>query len=299
VGIGSNAMRDRWLLAPVVALALCGVACGSGGDSGARSSSAAHGTAPTTTEVPTTAAPAPTTTAPDPLARPAWLGTRVLPTGADGSAEVQPTPPELDPRHLRTVDALPPPADGQFHGTVTPVPADVAARSSWQPACPVALEELRYVTVTFWGYDDAAHTGELLVNRDAADGFVDVFHRLFDARYPIEEMRVTSAADIDAPPTGDGNNTSAFACRPTRGRTTWSEHAYGKAVDVNPFMNPYTNGPRVLPELASTYLDRADVRPGMITPGDLVSGAFSAIGWEWGGAWERPTDFMHFSADDR
>src|SRR4029453_7628892 len=91
-----------------------------------------------------------------------------------------------------------------------------------------------YVTVSFWGFDDRAHTGELLVHRSAAAPFVGVFHRLFDARYPIEEMRVTSRADLDAPPTGDGNNTSAFACRPSRGSTSWSHHAHGRAVDVNP-----------------------------------------------------------------
>ena len=52
----------------------------------------------------------------------------------------------------------------------------------------------------------------------------------------------------DLAPTGDGNNTSAFVCRPTRGATTWSAHAYGLAVDVNPFCNPYLKGALVLPK---------------------------------------------------
>lgn len=293
-------MRGRWLGAAVVALSLTGVACGSGGDrtgpgaSGGRSTTTV---APTTTSVP--AGTSTTATTADPLARPAWLGTRVLPTNPDGSVSARRTPPELDPRTLRTLDHLPPPADGGFHARVVAVPAAVAARSSWEPACPVALADLRYVTVSFWGFDAKAHTGEMLVHRDAADGFVRVFHRLFDARYPIEEMRVTSRADLDAPPTGDGNNTSAFACRPTRGKSSWSQHAYGLAVDVNPFQNPYTNGARVLPELASAYLDRAEPRPGMIRPGDQVTGAFGSIGWHWGGLWHDPTDYMHFSANNR
>ena len=76
----------------------------------------------------------------------------------------------------------------------------------------------------------------------------------------------------------------------------WSTHAYGLAVDLNPFQNPYRRGDLVLPELASAYLDRGRVRPGMIRPGDVVTKAFAAIGWTWGGTWRSPTDSMHFSA---
>ena len=294
-------MRDRWLAAAAAVLTLCAAACGGG--NGALDRSGAAGRPATTTTEPTTAAPttAPPTTAPDPFARPSWLGTRVLPLRADGTAGPEPTPPELDPRQLATIDLLPPPADGGFHSTVGPVPPDVAARSTWQAACPVTLDQLSYVTVSFWGFDGRAHTGELMVDATQAERFVGAFQALFDARYPIEEMRITTPADLDAPPTGDGNNTSAFACRPIagRGRSSWSSHAYGRAVDINPFMNPYISGDLVLPELATSYLARANVRPGMLADGDGVVTAFGNIGWAWGGLWTRPTDYMHFSADDR
>ena len=70
---------------------------------------------------------------------------------------------------------------------------------------------------------------------------------------------------------------------------------YGLAIDVNPFQNPYTKGDLVLPELASSYLDRGRVRPGMITPDGPVVQAFSAIGWTWGGTWHSLKDLQHFS----
>ena len=108
-------------------------------------------------------------------------------------------------------------------------------------------------------------------------------------------MRITRLDELDAPPTGDGNNTGAFACRPTVGQTTFSQHAYGLAIDVNPFQNPYVKGDLVLPELSSAYLDRGDVRAGMILPGDVVVDAFAAIGWEWGGDWRTLKDYQHFS----
>ncbi|BCJ39356.1 hypothetical protein GCM10010168_63960 [Actinoplanes ianthinogenes] len=229
-------------------------------------------------------------------AAPAWLGKRVLPVGADGFAAAGDTPPELRRRSIVTTDVLSAPADGRFHSTIEAVPAEVLARSSWTAACPVKATDLRYVTVGFRGFDGLAHTGELLVNKRAAADLVTVFQRLFTAGYPIEQMRITSAAELNAPPTGDGNGTDAYACRPVRGRTAWSQHSYGLAVDVNPFQNPYHRGKVVLPELATSYLDRRDVRPGMIEPDGVVVRAFAAIGWKWGGDYRSLKDFMHFSA---
>ena len=109
-------------------------------------------------------------------------------------------------------------------------------------------------------------------------------------------MRLVTGADLEAHPTGDGNNTAAFVCRAARKQTRWSAHAYGLAVDINPFQNPYRRGDLVLPELAGAYLDRSPSRPGMVQPGDAVTGAFAAIGWTWGGTWRTPRDLMHFSA---
>ncbi len=223
----------------------------------------------------------------------------MLEAGPDGPAAPQPTPPELDPRILPTIDLLPPPAGSAFEHTVEPVPDDVIARSTWSPECPVARADLRYVTVSFWGFDGLPHTGELLVHADAADDVVEVFRTLHQARFPIEEMRVIDAPELDLPPTGDGNVTSAFVCRPARGSTTWSEHASGRAIDVNPFQNPYQKGDVVLPELATSYLDRSNVRPGMILPGDAVTAAFDAQGWQWGGDWTSSKDLMHFSPSGR
>nr|WP_233621363.1 M15 family metallopeptidase [Amycolatopsis sp. WAC 04182] len=242
------------------------------------------------------AATTPSTSAPPPT--PVWqVGAKPLPLRGDGFGQILPTPPVLANRSLPTADLLPPPAGNRFSGTVNPVPDDVLARSTWQAGCPVSAGELRYLTLSFWGFDGRAHTGEMLVNASVANAVVTVFGQLFAAKFPIEEMRVTAPAELTAPPTGDGNNTSAFVCRPARGQTNWSAHAYGLAIDVDPFCNPYTKGDLVLPELASAYLDRADRRPGMITAGDPTVAAFAAIGWTWGGTWTTPKDRMHFSAN--
>ena len=231
--------------------------------------------------------------------RPAWLGTRVLPRTAQGYGEVRPTPPVLRRRRFPTIDLLPPPESNRFEATVRRVRTEVVKRSTWSPACPVTRNELRYVTVTFYGFDGRPHTGELLVSAGAARDLVAVFRSLYRARYPIEEMRVVDRPELDLPPTGDGNNTTAFVCRPSRGSTSWSQHAYGLAVDVNPFFNPYVDDDVVLPELASYFTARDRRHPGMHQPDGPAVRAFDAIGWEWGGSWQSLKDYMHFSATGR
>ena len=229
----------------------------------------------------------------------AWrVGARPLPLRPDGFGDVLPTPAALRDRRLPTLDRLPAPPGGRFRSSVRPISPAVRARmgTTWKPGCPVGLADLRYVTVSFRGFDGRAHTGELVVHRRVAAGVVSVFARLYRARFPIEQMRLVTGADLTARPTGDGNNTAAFVCRAARKQTRWSAHAYGLAIDVDPFQNPYQRGDLVLPELASAYLDRGDRRPGMIHPGDVVTTAFAAIGWTWGGTWRTPKDLMHFSA---
>jgi hypothetical protein len=298
----------RWLRAAIVVAGLAPVvACGGGTGAASGDGEEAAGATVTTDTTTTTGDDASgdhetgSTTTSEPAgspvrARPDWLGTRVLTTVPGEPPPATPT--ELDPRVLATVDVLPPPAGGGFHSTVQPVPAGVAARSTWHESCPVGLDDLRYDTVSFWGFDDRAHTGELIVHRRAAEPIARAFADLFEHRFPIEDLHVTSASELDAPDTGDGNASAAFVCRATRGGSSWSQHAYGLAVDINPFQNPYTRDGGVIPGLASSYLDRATARPGMVRPGDAVTGAFAAMGWRWGGTWSAP-DLMHFSATGR
>ena len=226
---------------------------------------------------------------------PSWLGERVLPQRPDGLGIARSTPRLLRDRRLATTDFLPPPETRRFEWSIDAAGKRVLERSTWRPSCPVAGRDLAYVNVSFWGFDREHHTGELLVHRSVARDVVSVFRILHRARWPIEEMRITRAAELDAPPTGDGNNTGAFACRPARLSSDWSEHAYGLAIDVNPFHNPYVREDLVLPERALAYRDRSWRRPGMIFPGDVVTRAFARIGWGWGGSWSSSKDWMHFS----
>jgi hypothetical protein len=227
-----------------------------------------------------------------------WVvGASPLPRRRDGYGVVRSTPPALVDRRLPTIDRLPPPPIKAFVSAIGPVPPEVLARSSWTPACPVKPEQLRYLTMSFRGFDARAHTGEMLVNAAVAQTVVEVFKKLFAAGFPIEEMRISPGAELNLPPTGDRNNTEGFICRPKRGQAQWPAQAFGLAIDLNPFHNPYVSGNLVVPELASSYLGRNRVRSGMILDGGPVVRAFDAAGWKWGGRWPGPVNFAHFSTD--
>ncbi len=267
------------------------------------SSTSSYGSPPVTRSaspvVGTAAGAGPVAVGPSPAAPVAWrIGASPLPLRPDGFGQVLATPTVLRNRRLPTVDVLPPPSDGRFAATTGPVTVAIRTRmgETWSPACPVPLVALRYLTVVFRGFDGRAHRGELVVAARVAPQLVGVFRRLYAVGFPIEEMRLPTTADVRAKPTGDGNNTAAYVCRTARGQTRFSQHAYGLAVDINPFQNPEVKRDLVLPELASAYTDRRWQRPGMFLADDRGVRAFASIGWKWGGYWRSLKDPMHFSA---
>ena len=196
-----------------------------------------------------------------------------------------------------------------FHATSRPLSpqqrAAVVASHEWHSACPVALSQLRVLTLAYVGFDGATHTGQLVVNRNAVAPLQRVFARLYALRFPIHHMGFvdTYGPAGERPP--DGDFTASFECRQAsaspcgglanRGTGSWSEHAFGEAVDLNPVENPYVGCGQTRDKTALSYLDRSRLRRGMVTPS--VVAAFRAVGWGWGGGWTGSTqDYMHFSA---
>jgi hypothetical protein len=188
-------------------------------------------------------------------------------------------------------------APAVFTSSVSAVSA-AALGSSWRPGCPVGPDQLRSVRLAFWGFDGRAHTGSLVVHATVTDAVTRVFRSLFEGRFPIRRMDPVDAFDGSDPASMAADNTSAFNCRNavTTGPPSWSVHAYGKAIDVNPVENPYLEGGGVQPPAGSGYIDRADVRPGMAAPAGPLVTAFVAAGWQWGGRWSSSPDYQHFSS---
>jgi hypothetical protein len=193
-----------------------------------------------------------------------------------------------------------------FHALISPLtgaPRAEVQRSAWHHGCPVGLSDLRFLTVSYVGFDGQAHTGQLVVNRSAAAPLARVFRQLYRLRFHIRHMALNDAYGRTSQQPKDGDVSSAFDCRqavpsPCVGGTgtgSWSEHAYGEAVDLNPTENPYTGCGATRDRASRPYLDRSRHREGMVTR--AVVRAFASVGWGWGGSWTGSTkDYMHFSA---
>jgi len=168
--------------------------------------------------------------------------------------------------------------------------------ASWRPGCPVQPGQLRRVEVNHIGFDGQTHRGELIVNDNLVPQVIAVFEQLYELRYPIEKIRTVNhypgAADELSM---EDNNTSAFNCRGIPGSNQWSQHAYGRAIDLNPLLNPYIDDTGAFePRNAAAYLDRSRTDPGLLHNGDPAVLVFTDRGWRWGGSWRTPIDYQHF-----
>lgn len=217
-----------------------------------------------------------------------WRGLRGCTSLAPGPSEVVPEPTTL-PAYAAQVRTIGRALRQQMVG-----------RSHDPDRCPVPLSDLRHLTLSYVDRTGAARTGGMVVHADVADDVVEVFRRLYEARFPITRMRLVDAYGGDDDRSMAADNTSGYNCRTVAGQTTWSDHAYGRAVDINPVQNPYVTAAGVLPPAGAAYVETdrsagARTAPGVIARGDVVTEAFAAVGWEWGGLWSEP-DYQHFSA---
>lgn len=190
------------------------------------------------------------------------------------------------------------PAGGEFQGTISVIRKPLQKRMvSWRPGCPVPIADLRLLTVSHRSFGGKVRTGKLVVHEDVAESVLSAMRTLFEEHFPIRRMRLVDAYGASDFDSIEADNTSAFNCRYVDGTTRWSEHAYGRAIDVNPIENPYvTSDGRVFHDASRRYVDRTPYRKGMAVPGGALVRAFSAIGWGWGGIWSGAHDYQHFSA---
>jgi poly-gamma-glutamate synthesis protein (capsule biosynthesis protein) len=115
-----------------------------------------------------------------------------------------------------------------YSGKAEPIPAavrDLMVGRSWRPGCPVGLDQLRLLTVTYWGFDGRVHGGNLVVHQAHAQAVVGVFGALFAARFPIERVQLVDDFGANDPASMAANNTSAFNCRPIAGRASGASTA--------------------------------------------------------------------------
>lgn len=158
---------------------------------------------------------------------------------------------------------------------------------------PISFDSLSYLKLSYYGFDGNTHVGEMVVNKDIAPDVVDAFKEVYYKKYPIEKIRLIDEYNADDEPSMADNNTSSFAYRKIKGTNVISNHGKGLAIDINPLQNPHVVGNTASPKEGADYIDRSNIRKGMIMEGDDLYNSFTRRGFSWGGHWKNP-DYQHF-----
>ena len=298
----SRTVTAAAIAAALTSLALAACSADSPGASTASSSTRATrstSSAPSASTTPSTPAPTTATAArtntPSPARATTPASTRLAPVPLAGA----------EPRiRFPTNQAA---VGSDANPSTRPVPDAVWARMvgfSWTPGCPVGRSSLRYITVNFWGFDGLRSRGAIVVNASIANRTATAFTRLYEQRFKIRQMKVMDSSWGHAPigpgaddyAAMDADNTSGFNCRYVGGEESkkgWSNHAYGTAIDVNDFENPYIAAPgRVYPD--TWFATRRTGYAGVFSSTRSAAvRAFTDQGFRWGGLWSAP-DFQHF-----
>ena len=169
---------------------------------------------------------------------------------------------------------------------------------SFKTDCTVPRDDLRYLHLLHVDLDGKTHEGEMIVNYHIADTVLDIFRELYEAKYPIEKIRLVDEYDADDETSMRDNNSSSFNFRFISHTTRVSKHGLGLAIDINTLYNPYTkvvDGERIIePATGEPYLDRDADFPYKIDHDDLAYKLFTEAGFEWGGDWTDRKDYQHF-----
>lgn len=168
-----------------------------------------------------------------------------------------------------------------------------AIKQNPQFLCPPSIigrQEL--ITLDYYSFDGMIHRGQIVSDKDLVKDVKDAFKLLKKIRFPIESVIPIADPHFhwDDELSMQKNNSSGFNYRRIAKTNKLSNHAFGRAIDINPLFNPFIKGDLIQPK-GATY---NPTRAGTITPDSEIVTFFKKRGWAWGGDWEDRKDYQHF-----
>lgn len=165
------------------------------------------------------------------------------------------------------------------------------------PKCPPEIRKRqRIVKVKYYSKDQKIHQGQIIVDKDLVEDIKLFFKEALKEKFPIYSVIPVSAPQFRKNNSWDddlsmaADNSSGFNYREKTGGGSLSNHAYGRAVDINTFENPYVKGTKILPPGAK-YDPSV---PGTLTAEHPLVKLMQKLGWDWGGNWKNLQDYQHF-----
>ena len=151
-------------------------------------------------------------------------------------------------------------------------------------------KHLKLISVEYISFDEKFHRGQILIHKDLANDIIEIFKIIKEKKFPIGRVIPINKYNWNDDLSMNDNNTSAFNFRYVKGTSKLSSHAHGRAIDINPILNPQFKNGKYFP--ADSKYDVKMI--GTIAGDSFLVKEFTKRGWKWGGFWRRNKDYQHF-----
>ena len=146
------------------------------------------------------------------------------------------------------------------------------------------------LTVRYYSFEDKLHQGQIVINKNLEEDIKSIFKLIEEKRFKVAKVIPIVFYNWSDEKSMLDNNTSAFNYRFIAGTKKLSNHSTGKAIDINPFLNPQVFKDKVYPNSAK-YNPKVE---GTITADLFLVNEFKKMGWSCGGDWKDSKDYQHF-----
>ena len=162
----------------------------------------------------------------------------------------------------------------------------------WTAECVVPMSKLKLLNLSHYNFNNRVEVGQMVVLGSMADSVIAIFQELFTLKFPIHTIKLVDEFDGNDELSMNANNSSCFNFRKIANSDILSLHAYGLAIDINPVQNPFIQNDKILPDHGKNFIDRSNIKAGMVEP--IVKVFYKHGFTEWGGNWQEPIDYHHF-----
>ncbi|HMM18373.1 MAG: M15 family metallopeptidase [Petrimonas sp.] len=151
------------------------------------------------------------------------------------------------------------------------------------------LDELILMDVLYKSTDQRLHQGQILTNKKIENDIRDIFVFMLENDFVIEKAIPIVYYSWDDSLSMDDNNTYSFCYR----NVSYSKHARGMAIDINPRFNPLRWKNTDRPNQPEGAVPDTTVN-GTLYPGHKVVEEFRRLGFRWGHTFSKYYDDHHF-----
>lgn len=160
------------------------------------------------------------------------------------------------------------------------------------PAPQEVLDRQKIVEVFYYSFDGNLHQGQMVIDTGLVEDIKGIFDLIRKIKFPVYSVipMIDRRFMLDDERSISLNNSSGFNYRMIVGTNKLSNHATGRAFDINPMQNPYIRSDYRYPP----GIDYDPKLPGAIISGGEIAQYLKEKKWEWGGDWTDRKDYMHF-----